>query len=177
MKPELTLTHLNRREPIVHFGCTWTEIKTCLWRGAAVALPLTVLLMAVAPVPVLMVVPGLVGWWALAYGFARHIHRHRAGKPLHYERHRKTARRPRPFDRERFTKSSATAPRAAAGRGQRPRPGEEVAVSVAKTAWGQSQQELRFRNRIIGLLFLLLAFLGIGLWRMPRFSTSTCRRI
>jgi len=41
-------------------------------------------------------------------------------------------------------------------------------VSVAKTAWGQSQQELRFRNRIIGLLFLLLAFLGIGLWRMPR---------
>ena len=98
MKPELTLTHLNRREPIVHFGCTWTEIKTCLWRGAAVALPLTVLLMAVAPVPVLMVVPGLVGWWALAYGFARHIHRHRAGKPLHYERHRKTARRP-PFVR------------------------------------------------------------------------------
>jgi integrating conjugative element protein (TIGR03746 family) len=40
-------------------------------------------------------------------------------------------------------------------------------VSIAKTAFGQSQQELRFRNRIIGLLFLLLAFLGIGLWRIP----------
>lgn len=98
MKPELTLTQLDRREPIVHFGCTWTEIKICLYRGAAVALPLAGALMAVSPAPVLMVVPGLVGWLALAYLFTRHIHRHRAGKPLHYERHRKTARRP-PFVR------------------------------------------------------------------------------
>ena len=27
MKLTLALTHLNRREPIVYFGCTWTEIK------------------------------------------------------------------------------------------------------------------------------------------------------
>jgi len=40
-------------------------------------------------------------------------------------------------------------------------------VSVAKTALGQSQQELRFRNRIIGLLVALLALLGIGFLRIP----------
>ncbi len=40
-------------------------------------------------------------------------------------------------------------------------------MSTAKTALGQNQQELRFRNRIILLLFVLLALLGIGLLRIP----------
>ena len=40
-------------------------------------------------------------------------------------------------------------------------------MSTAKTAQGQSEQELRFRNRIIGLLVGLLALLGIGFLRIP----------
>lgn len=92
MKPTLALTHLNRREPIVYFGCTWTEIKTGVWRGAAVALPVTAALMAALSPPVLMIVPGLCLWLVVIRMFLNHINRHRAGKPLFYERHRKEAR-------------------------------------------------------------------------------------
>lgn len=91
MKPELTLGQLER-EPIVHFGCTWTEIKTCVWSGASLALPLTVGAMVLVPLPLLLVVPGLLLWLGLAYGFTQRIHRQRAGKPLYYERHRRTVK-------------------------------------------------------------------------------------
>lgn len=87
MKPDLTLSELER-EAMVYFGCTWSEIKTCIWRGAAVALPVTLGLMALGPMPVLMLVPGLLLWMGAAYGCTQHIHRHRAGKPLFHERHR-----------------------------------------------------------------------------------------
>ena len=40
-------------------------------------------------------------------------------------------------------------------------------MTVAKTQHGALGQELRFRNRIIGLLGGLLALVGIGLWRVP----------
>lgn len=40
-------------------------------------------------------------------------------------------------------------------------------MAVAKTAAGQAQQELRFRNRIIILLFFLVVLLGIGFLRIP----------
>ncbi|TVR65501.1 MAG: DUF3487 family protein [Candidatus Competibacteraceae bacterium] len=92
MKPELALTQLER-EPIVQFGCTWSEIQRCIWRGAALALPATLAAMFVLPAPpMLMLVPGVLGWLGLTYGLTRHIHRHRAGKPLYYERHRKAVR-------------------------------------------------------------------------------------
>lgn len=94
MKPTLALTHLNRREPIVYFGCTWTEIKTGVWRGAAVALPVTAALMAALSPPVLMIVPGLCLWLVVTRMFLNHIHRNRAGRPLFYERHRKGVRHP-----------------------------------------------------------------------------------
>ena len=87
MKPDLTLGELER-EAIVYFGCTWSEIKTCIWRGAGVAIPATIGLMALGPAPVLMLVPGLLLWVGTAYGFTQYIHRHRAGKPLFYEMHR-----------------------------------------------------------------------------------------
>ncbi len=94
MKPTLALTHLNRREPIVYFGCTWTEIKACIWRGAAIALPITLGLIAVSSLPVLMVVPGLFVWLVATRMFLNHINHNRAGKPLYYERHKKAARHP-----------------------------------------------------------------------------------
>ena len=40
-------------------------------------------------------------------------------------------------------------------------------MATAKTAQGQMEQELRFRNRIIGLLVFLLALLGVGFLRIP----------
>ncbi len=92
MKPALTLRELERSEPIVHFGCTWTEIQTCIWRAAAIALPLTVTAMAITSIPVLCILPGLGLWVGLAYGLTRWIHAQRAGKPLFYERHRKAVR-------------------------------------------------------------------------------------
>jgi len=40
-------------------------------------------------------------------------------------------------------------------------------VSLAKTHRAQNEQELRYRNRIIGMLFVLLALLGMAFWRQP----------
>ena len=112
MKPTLALTHLNRREPIVYFGCTWTEIKTGVWRGAAVALPVTAALMAALSPPVLMIVPGLCLWLVVTRMFLNHINRHRAGKPLFYERHRKGRARPRSFARTPCINSGDRSPEA-----------------------------------------------------------------
>ncbi len=92
MKPDLTLSQLERSEPLAHFGCTWSEIKTCVWRGAAVALPLTAVAMTLTPIPVIGILPGLGLWAGLAYGFTRLIQAQRAGKPLFYEQHRKKVR-------------------------------------------------------------------------------------
>ena len=92
MKPGQTLHQLDR-EPLVYFGCTWTEIKAALYQSGAVAL------LALIGLVLLWRSPGvvglvLVGWLALAYGLLRRIHRFRAGKPLYFERHRKIARGP-----------------------------------------------------------------------------------
>ena len=94
MKPDLALVNLNRREPIVYFGCTWSEIKASIWRSGAIVMPLTVVLMAASPVPVVMLIPGVLGWVALTRLFLGHINRNRAGKPLYYERHKKLSRHP-----------------------------------------------------------------------------------
>ncbi|MCB1810679.1 MAG: DUF3487 family protein [Candidatus Competibacteraceae bacterium] len=94
MKPELTLTELER-EPIVYFGCTWSEIKGCIRRAALMVLPLMLALMALAPgALVLWFIPGLLGWLGLSYLLTQHIRKYRAGKPLYFERHRRHARRP-----------------------------------------------------------------------------------
>lgn len=94
MKPDRALVNLNRREPIVYFGCTWAEIKASIWRGGAMAMPMTVVLMVASPIPVLMLIPGILGWLALTRFFLGHINRNRAGKPLYFERHKKLSRHP-----------------------------------------------------------------------------------
>lgn len=94
MKPDFVLNELER-EPIVYFGCTWTEIKNCLWRSAALVLPLTLALIILAPgMTVLGFVPGLLGWITLAYVYTQRIRKFRVGKPMYYERHRQRVRRP-----------------------------------------------------------------------------------
>ncbi len=94
MKPSLPLTELER-EPLVHFGCTWTEIKRCVRQSAAVTLPLTLLVMFTVPgMAILGMIPGLLIWLGLSYLMTRHIQKYRAGKPLYYERHRQKVRSP-----------------------------------------------------------------------------------
>lgn len=90
MKPEQTLHQLDR-EPLVSFGCTWSEIKVALYQSGAVAwLTLVGLVLWLRSPGVLGLV--LVGWLALAYVLLQRIHRFRAGKPLYFERHRKIVR-------------------------------------------------------------------------------------
>lgn len=92
MKPEQTLHQLDR-EPLVAFGCTWSEIKAALYQSGAVAwLTLVGLVLWLRSPGVVGLV--LVGWLALAFVLLQRIHRFRAGKPLHFERHRKIARGP-----------------------------------------------------------------------------------
>lgn len=121
MKPNQTLHQLDQ-EPLVYFGCTWTEIKAALHQSGAVAL------LALIGLVLLLRSPGvlglvLVGWLALAYFLLRRIHRFRAGKPLYFERHRKIARGPafiqpgRPYQYGRhLPRSSPRAVRARAAR-------------------------------------------------------------
>jgi hypothetical protein len=90
MKPDQTLDQLDR-EPLVYFGCTWTEIKAALYQSGAAAVLALIGLTLWLRSPVVLAI-GLVGWLALAYALLRRIHHHRAGKPLYFERHRKTAR-------------------------------------------------------------------------------------
>ena len=112
MKPELALVNLNRREPSVSFGCTWTEIKASIWRSGVIAMPLTVVLMAASPIPVIMLIPGILGWLALTRLFLGQINRNRAGKPLYYERHKKLSRHPAFIRAGRMYQFARNAPRA-----------------------------------------------------------------
>ncbi|MBK8185636.1 MAG: DUF3487 family protein [Candidatus Competibacteraceae bacterium] len=88
MKPDQTLHQLDR-EPLVYFGCTWTEIKAALHQSGAAAVIVLVGLVMLLRSPVVLALV-LVGWLALAYALLHRIHRFRAGKPLYFERHRKT---------------------------------------------------------------------------------------
>jgi len=92
MKPDQTLDQLDR-EPLVYFGCTWTEIKAALYQSGAAAVVALIGLTLWLRSPVVLAI-GLVGWLALAYALLRRIHHHRAGKPLYFERHRKIAQGP-----------------------------------------------------------------------------------
>lgn len=94
MKPQHSLNELER-EPIVYFGCTWSEIKRCIRRAAAIMAPLTLVMMVAIPgMRVLALVPGLLGWVGLAYLYTQQIRALRVGKPLYYETHQHQVRRP-----------------------------------------------------------------------------------
>jgi len=93
VKPTLSLSELER-EPIVYFGCTWSEIKGCIRRAAAIVVPLTLLMMVWVPgMQVLALVPGMLGWVSLTYLHTQKIRTLRVGKPLYYEIHQQRVRR------------------------------------------------------------------------------------
>ncbi|MBK8168633.1 MAG: DUF3487 family protein [bacterium] len=114
MKPDLPL-HALEREPIVYFGCTWSEIVTSAWRGAAIALLVTAALVVLTRSPGGLAV-GLLVWVGFSYAFMYRLHATRAGKPLHYEVHARAVKRPRaPFIRAGLTYQSQRTSRPAGG--------------------------------------------------------------
>jgi len=112
MKPSLPL-HALEREPIVYFGCTWSEIVTSAWRGAAGALLVTAALVVLTRSPAGIAV-GLLVWVGLSYALMYRLHATRAGKPLHYEVHARAVKRlGAPFIRAGLIYQSQRTPRPA----------------------------------------------------------------
>lgn len=96
--PEIVLTDLER-EPIVYFGCTWSEIVNAITRGFLVALPITIVL-AIFPLPfsrVIAVVPFFGIWLWVTNSTMKKLRTLRAGKPLFYERHIRMVKVKNPF--------------------------------------------------------------------------------
>ncbi len=88
MKPEATLTYLER-EPLVYFGCTWSEIKKAVLTALLISVLVQVVLFS-APLPfgkMLTIIPSVVLWLFLSSMFMRRIRAMRTGKPLYYDRH------------------------------------------------------------------------------------------
>ena len=88
MKPELTLSELER-EPIVYFGCTWTEIQRAVRRPALLVVPAVGLAFGLGQP--LALIPAVLAWVLISAFMLRQIRTHRAGKPLYYEQHRRRA--------------------------------------------------------------------------------------
>lgn len=100
MKPDSVLTELER-EPVIYFGCTWSEITRALRSallfavvaGALVAFVLGLLL----PGPAVFAATALIVVLATGFRTWRQLQktgRMRAGKPLFYEKHRVQYRTP-----------------------------------------------------------------------------------
>ena len=86
--PEIVLTDLER-EPIVYFGCTWSEITNAIARGFMIALPVTILL-ALFPLPftrMIAIIPFFGIWLWFTNLTMKRLRTLRSGKPLFYERH------------------------------------------------------------------------------------------
>ncbi|MBS9781382.1 MAG: hypothetical protein KGV56_02700 [Gammaproteobacteria bacterium] len=92
--PTALLTELER-EPIVYFGCTWTEIIRQLMRSAGIAFALALVLAWGVSLlgfrfPTIFTVfsASFLIFTLLFTRFSlRHIAKHRIGKPLFYEKH------------------------------------------------------------------------------------------
>ena len=96
--PDSVLDTLER-EPIVHFGCTWSEITNAITRGFLISLPIT-LCLSVIPWPfsrVMVMIPFFVIWGVVTRTTMARIRTLRTGKPLFYERHVRMVKHNSPF--------------------------------------------------------------------------------
>ena len=91
-KPILALNELDR-EPIVQFGCTWSEIQRCIRQASLVVLPLTLIAMLSLRFAAIWFAVGLLAWLGLTRFLIYTLQRARSGKPLYYEHHRKAIHR------------------------------------------------------------------------------------
>lgn len=93
MKPSAILSELER-EPVVYFGCTWSEIGNTLRKGlviglisASIAGVSASLILTVSISLVIGMIVMLLATVAYTRLMLRRIASLRAGKPLFYERH------------------------------------------------------------------------------------------
>lgn len=96
--PDSVLDSLER-EPIVYFGCTWSEIVNAVIRGALVSVP-TTLVLVLLPWPfsrVIVVIPFFVIWLLVTRFTMSNLRKLRTGKPLFYEKHVMMLKRRNPF--------------------------------------------------------------------------------
>lgn len=103
MKPGSILSEMER-EPIIFFGCTWSEVTSALRQGLAVG-ALVAALVAIGAATLLRI-PAMIAiamFTMMAVTFLatrRHLRKIaelRAGRPLFYERHAHTHRNPNSF--------------------------------------------------------------------------------
>ena len=103
MKPGSILSEMER-EPVIFFGCTWSEVTSALRQGLAVgalvaalvAIGATTLFRIPAVIAIAMFTMMAVTFLATRRHL-RKIAKLRAGRPLFYERHAHTHRNPNSF--------------------------------------------------------------------------------
>lgn len=103
MKPGSILSEMER-EPVIFFGCTWSEVTSALRQGLAVgalvaalaAIGAATLLRIPAVIAIAMFTMMAVTFFATRRQL-RKIAELRAGRPLFYERHAHTHRNPNSF--------------------------------------------------------------------------------
>lgn len=103
MKPGSILSEMER-EPVIFFGCTWSEVTSALRQGLAVGALVAAL--AAISAATLFRIPAVIAiamFTMMAVTFLatqRHLRKIaelRAGRPLFYERHAHTHRNPNSF--------------------------------------------------------------------------------
>ena len=103
MKPGSILSEMER-EPVIFFGCTWSEVTSALRQGLAVGALVAAL--AAISAATLFRIPAMIAiamFTMMAVTFLatrRHLRKIaelRAGRPLFYERHAHTHRNPNSF--------------------------------------------------------------------------------
>ena len=93
--PDTVLSELER-EPIVYWGCTWTEIMRATLKGLSISFMATVVLI-ILPTPIsklLLIIPFIGIWVIVTRRTLNKISKLRVGKPLFYERHVTLVKKP-----------------------------------------------------------------------------------
>ena len=88
MKPGSILSEMER-EPVIFFGCTWSEVTSALRQGLAVGALVAALAAIPAVIAIAMFTMMAVTFFATRRQL-RKIAELRAGRPLFYERHAQT---------------------------------------------------------------------------------------
>ena len=94
MNPD-DILNLLEREPIVYFGCTWSEIMSAAVSSFIKAF-LGTLVLLILPLPfnkILLILVLVLVWLFLTSRSMSNLRKLRDGKPLHYEKHHKMMKR------------------------------------------------------------------------------------
>lgn len=103
MKPGSILSEMER-EPVIFFGCTWSEVTSALRQGLAVGALVAVLTAigaaALLRIPAVIAIAMCTMMAVTFFATRRHLRKIaglRAGRPLFYERHAQTHKNPKLF--------------------------------------------------------------------------------